>query len=94
MTKEEARNNMVDYYTRYLAVAQGIVRAGSFGEKDLNLTPQALTEIIQHTLAIGLVIGGFDIIVPDERVAATAAREYFNIYLDQVSQFIQIDVNA
>ena len=92
MTKEEARNKMVDYYTNYLTVAQGLVRVGE--AKDINLTPQALTEIIQHTLAIGLVIGGFDIIVPDERVAATAAREYFNIYLDQVSQFIQIDVKA
>lgn len=85
---------MVDYYTNYLTVAQGLVRVGSLGEKDINLTPQALTEIIQHTLAVGLVIGGFDIIVQDERIAATAAKEYFNIYLDQVSQFIPIDVNA
>lgn len=83
---------MVNYYTNYLTVAQGIVRAGSFGEKDLNLTPQALTEVIQHTLAVGLVLGGLDTFIPNEQIFATVTREYFKIYLDQVSQFIPIDV--
>lgn len=91
MTKEEAKKNIVDYYTHYLKMAQELVRVGSFGEEP-KLTAQALTEIIQHTLAVGIVIGGVQQLVPDEEIAATVATEYLNIYLDQVSQFIQIDV--
>ncbi len=83
---------MIDYYAYYLTVAQGFVQAGSLGEKDLTLTAQALTEIIQNSLAAGLVIGGLDTLIQDEHIAAVVAREYFKIYLNQVSQIIPINV--
>ena len=100
MTKEEARNNMVDYYTNYLTVAQGLVRVGE--AKDLNLTPQALTGLFegirkvshyqQRLLEQLLVQGaGRDVVAVYDNLLNNACKMaqigmcYYNIYCDNAT---------
>ncbi len=97
MTKEEktiTTDCMEVFYAQYLSVAKELVtiKVEEYGAI-LIITPKDMLKIIHHSVALGLAVSRTDFTIDDKELASDMVTEYYNIYADQVSQYIPITKN-
>lgn len=89
MAKKETKDMMIDFYARYLSIAQGIINVEPAIEgADLHITAEQVNNIIHHSFTAGFAVCHIFNHTNDIAEARVIANEFLKFYTQQLMSFL------
>ncbi len=91
--EEETEFSIENFYAQFLTIAQDLVTTKVEEYGALVISPEDMLKVIHNSIAFGLIVSGFHLMLDDKELFSLMVNEYRNIYEDKLSQFIPITKN-